>query len=114
MGAYEELRLQQAINEATGLDRKSGHGSMMDAFDEQGWVRATKAWTRWSADLRNAAKAAGPPLLFGLRLWASVCLALYIVFWLELDNDQGYDQPDLVLQPLRAKTSEINAARRCN
>ena len=34
----------------------------------------------------NAAKAAGPPLLFGLRLWASVCLALYIAFWLELDN----------------------------
>jgi len=27
-----------------------------------------------------------PPLLFGLRLWASVCLALYVAFWLELDN----------------------------
>src|SRR5262249_47858381 len=26
------------------------------------------------------------PLLFGLRLWASVCLALYVAFWLELDN----------------------------
>jgi uncharacterized membrane protein YccC len=25
-------------------------------------------------------------LLFGLRLWASVCLALYVAFWLELDN----------------------------
>jgi uncharacterized membrane protein YccC len=25
-------------------------------------------------------------LLFGLRLWASVCLALAIAFWLELDN----------------------------
>jgi uncharacterized membrane protein YccC len=23
---------------------------------------------------------------FGLRLWASVCLALYVAFWLELDN----------------------------
>ena len=31
-------------------------------------------------------KAAGPPLLFGLRLWASVSLALYVAFWLELDN----------------------------
>ena len=30
--------------------------------------------------------AAVPPLLFGLRLWASVCLALYVAFWLELDN----------------------------
>ena len=28
----------------------------------------------------------GPPLLFGLRLWASVCLALYVAFWLQLDN----------------------------
>jgi uncharacterized membrane protein YccC len=25
-------------------------------------------------------------VLFGLRLWASVCLALYVAFWLELDN----------------------------
>jgi uncharacterized membrane protein YccC len=33
----------------------------------------------------HAAGVAGPPLLFGLRLWASVCLALYVAFWLELD-----------------------------
>jgi uncharacterized membrane protein YccC len=32
--------------------------------------------------------AAGPPVLFGVRLWASVCLALYVTFWLQLDN--GY------------------------
>src|SRR5262245_21822805 len=38
------------------------------------------------AALLGAARAAGPPLLFGLRLWASVCLALYVAFWLELDN----------------------------
>src|SRR6201994_542497 len=30
--------------------------------------------------------AAWLPLLFGVRLWASVCLALYIAFWLELPN----------------------------
>jgi uncharacterized membrane protein YccC len=36
--------------------------------------------------LANVARAAGPRLLFGLRLWASVCLALYVAFWLELDN----------------------------
>ena len=35
--------------------------------------------------VRRAASAA-PNLLFGLRLWASVCLALYVAFWLELDN----------------------------
>ena len=36
--------------------------------------------------LTDLLKAAGPPLLFGLRLWASVSLALYVAFWLELDN----------------------------
>src|SRR3981189_1075115 len=33
-----------------------------------------------------ALPSAGPALLFGLRLWAAVCLALYITFWLQLDN----------------------------
>jgi uncharacterized membrane protein YccC len=36
--------------------------------------------------LQSALANATPPLLFGLRLWASVCLALYVAFWLELDN----------------------------
>jgi len=31
-------------------------------------------------------RSIGPPLLFGLRLWASVSLALYVAFWLELGN----------------------------
>src|SRR5712691_2711181 len=39
-----------------------------------------------NARLTDAASAIGPPLLFGVRLWASVCLALYVAFWLELDN----------------------------
>ncbi|HEY2534639.1 MAG TPA: FUSC family protein [Xanthobacteraceae bacterium] len=36
--------------------------------------------------LKEALRAAGPPLLFSFRLWGSVCLALYVAFWLELDN----------------------------
>jgi len=36
--------------------------------------------------LPEALTAAGPPLLFALRLWASVCLALFVAFWIELDN----------------------------
>jgi len=36
--------------------------------------------------LEKAMRATGPPLLFGLRLWASVSLALYVAFWLQLDN----------------------------
>ena len=44
--------------------------------------------TGWPAAQRlaGALRSVGPPLLFGLRLWASVCLALYVAFWLELDN----------------------------
>src|SRR5437016_7891412 len=41
---------------------------------------------RFSASLPDALAAAGEPLLFALRLWASVCLALFVAFWLELDN----------------------------
>jgi uncharacterized membrane protein YccC len=36
--------------------------------------------------LTGFARGAFPALGFGLRLWASVCLALYVAFWLELDN----------------------------
>jgi uncharacterized membrane protein YccC len=36
--------------------------------------------------LANALGSAGPALLFGLRLWTAVCLALYAAFWLQLDN----------------------------
>ena len=40
---------------------------------------------RWETAFAAAAQAV-PPLLFGVRLWAAVCLALYVAFWLELDN----------------------------
>ena len=59
---------------------------MTDVFNELGWARGRETLARLRAVLTNAAKTAGPPLLFGLRLWASVCLALYVAFWLELDN----------------------------
>jgi uncharacterized membrane protein YccC len=36
----------------------------------------------WATALKDAI----PPLLYGLRLWASVMLALYVAFWLELDS----------------------------
>jgi Fusaric acid resistance protein family len=38
----------------------------------------------WS--LPEALRTTWPPLMFGLRLWASVSLALYAAFWLQLDN----------------------------
>src|SRR5271169_1497737 len=65
---------------------RSGGLKMVDTVDEGALAPDWKAVSRWEAALANAARAAGPPLLFGLRLWAAVCLALYIAFWLELDN----------------------------
>ena len=64
-------------------------------------VAPEKAVSRWEAALTNAARAAGAPLLFGLRLWASVCLALYVAFWLQLDNASwAGTSAALVCQPL--------------
>jgi uncharacterized membrane protein YccC len=59
---------------------------MADAIDQGGRAPDRSAAARWVAASANAARAAGPPLLFGLRLWASVCLALYVAFWLQLDS----------------------------
>src|SRR6266446_5219267 len=39
---------------------------------------------RWR--VAGALRSVGPALLFGLRVWAAVSLALYVAFWLELDN----------------------------
>src|SRR6202046_1077310 len=36
--------------------------------------------------LGNAFASARAPLFFGIRLWASVCLAMFVAFWLQLDN----------------------------
>ncbi len=52
----------------------------------EAWVPEPNRSTGWFAAAANALRAAGPALLFGLRLWAAVCLALYIAFWLELDT----------------------------
>ncbi|HTZ37138.1 MAG TPA: FUSC family protein, partial [Stellaceae bacterium] len=49
-------------------------------------MRAYAASPGFGATLTDALAAAGPPLLFGVRLWVSVCLALYVAFWLQLDN----------------------------
>jgi uncharacterized membrane protein YccC len=47
---------------------------------------AAAALPRRGGNLTDALTAAGAPLLFGIRLWASVCLALFVAFSLDLDN----------------------------
>jgi uncharacterized membrane protein YccC len=59
---------------------------MVNASYQVGQAPNDSAAGRWGPAWVDAATAAGPPLLYALRLWASVCLALYIAFWLELDN----------------------------
>jgi uncharacterized membrane protein YccC len=49
-------------------------------------MNTSAALPRFSGTLPDALTAAGPPLLFALRLWASVCLALFVAFWIQLDN----------------------------
>jgi uncharacterized membrane protein YccC len=56
---------------------------MADAIDQAGPIADSDR--RWNAEIAKAAKFA-PPLLFGLRLWAAACLALFVAFSLELDN----------------------------
>jgi uncharacterized membrane protein YccC len=56
-----------------------------------GWTEQTASRTRdWASSTASRIGTAlyreAPAVLFGLRLWASVCLALYIAFWLQLDN----------------------------
>jgi uncharacterized membrane protein YccC len=59
---------------------------MTNATYEVGRAPNRSAAGSWGTALVDAARAAGPPVPFGLRLWASVCLALYVAFWLQLDN----------------------------
>jgi len=49
-------------------------------------MHANAASIPLSKRLTETLIAYGEPLLFGLRLWASVCLALFVAFWLQLDD----------------------------
>ena len=55
-------------------------------MSEAGLSSAAPSASEVGRRLASAVQSALPALLFGLRLWASVCLALYLAFWLELDN----------------------------
>jgi uncharacterized membrane protein YccC len=57
--------------------------TVMDVGDQNHPIQTQSLKKPWV----NALHAGLPPLLFGLRLWVSVCLALYISFKLELDNE---------------------------
>src|SRR5882724_1207863 len=49
-------------------------------------MHASAPSLRLSSNLPQALATLAPPLLFAIRLWASVCLALFAALWLELDS----------------------------
>src|SRR5882757_1882728 len=49
-------------------------------------MHTSAALPRSDGNIADALRAARPPLLFALRLWGSVCLALFVAFSLDLDN----------------------------
>jgi hypothetical protein len=49
-------------------------------------IRGPSPVTSTPSQLLVRRRSIGPPLLFGLRLWASVSLALYVAFRLQLDS----------------------------
>jgi uncharacterized membrane protein YccC len=59
---------------------------MSEGVGQHTWSGPGKELARLPAALPELLSTAGPPLLFGIRLWLSVCLALYVSFYLELDK----------------------------
>ena len=55
---------------------------MQEAVAPSRATAVVNALARWRVTIAHS----GPPLLFGVRLWAAVCLALYVAFRLELDE----------------------------
>src|SRR5260370_34286570 len=55
---------------------------MADVFDQTGPNADAGAIGRWKSAFAKAA----PSLLLALRMWAADFLALFVAFWLELDN----------------------------
>ena len=62
---------------------------------------ARRARTRYlnTARLKAELQSAGSALLFGLRLWASICLTMYIAFCLQLEPSWAGTAAAIVCQP---------------
>jgi uncharacterized membrane protein YccC len=79
-----------AITHKDGLRRERPPGMVEPTMNGTApWIGKSPPRSRagvLAARFAQALHAAGPPLLFGLRMWAAVSLALYVAFWLELDN----------------------------
>jgi hypothetical protein len=66
--------------------RRTNITAMSDIVYQPALHRAFGRLAQLSLGLSGAIGRLSPSLLFALRLWVSVCLALYVAFWLELDK----------------------------
>src|SRR5262245_39340164 len=57
---------------------------MSNIVYQQSLPGALSRFAQLSAGLWGALSRSGPSILFALRLWLSVCIALYVAIWLEL------------------------------
>src|SRR5258705_6225332 len=59
---------------------------MTDGIDRSVLAAEGSKAVRSQVRLASSARAAASAMLSGVSLWSSVCLALFVAFWLELDN----------------------------
>jgi hypothetical protein len=82
--------IEEEVAEVHGMfpdRRRPAEGAAQWGDFKSGAPRHTSvAAPRFGRSLADALTAAGEPLLFAARLWAFVCRALFVAFWLELDN----------------------------
>ena len=85
-------------------ERLAGRAAGVIARDRIAWPDV--------APLASAVRYATPALIFGLRLWAAVCLALYVAFWLQLDDAQwAGTSAAIVCQPSLAASLRRGSSR---
>jgi len=76
--SWVPMFMVMVADDAAGKERMSQANRRTPAQSQTDFLHAAQLWASLSSAI--------PALLFGLRLWAAVCLALYIAFWLQLDN----------------------------
>jgi Protein of unknown function (DUF1275) len=104
-GAAGWPRLARVCNGICGRARR-GKSLMSEAglWASSPSVRVSGRWPH--ARLTSALWSATPALLFGLRLWAAVCLALYVAFWLQLDNAYWAGTSAAIAWPFAARAQQ--------
>src|SRR6516162_3040308 len=87
--ALPSATCRSRMQRLTGFAAVASHGDQLSVSRGDMLLQSTLRRANFFPEARrltDALSSAGEPLLFGIRLWASVCLALYVAFWLQLDH----------------------------